>query len=143
MQQRSDGAQRGVRLVRQLERAWHGFERDGRPDPHARGVLVERCQDRSGFLGVRIGAAVVILEAVEGLRGVGAFVDFIVEGVAVFIGAGAALLLGVFGHQTGPVRAGVVAVGHAISVVVGIRAAVGILEAVAIFGLLRALVVLI
>ena len=90
--------------------------------------------------GAGIGAAVVVLDAVEGLGLHRALVDGVGDAVLVVVGIGAAVLVlepvGVLGR----VRAVVEVVGDAVAVVVGIGAAVGVLEAVLVLGLVGALV---
>ena len=104
-------------------------------------AIVEVVGDAVGVV-VRIRAAVVVLEAVAVLGLVGALVD----------GVGHAVAVGVLGRRRaavvrllalavlGRVRAGVVDVGDAVLVVVGLGAAVLVLELIDVLGLVRALV---
>src|SRR6185437_14771458 len=92
---------------------------------------------------VRVGTAVGILEVVLVLGIVGALVDVVGDAVAVaverrVVGAAVLILVAVLG--LGIVRALVVDVGDAVLVVVGIGAAVGVLEVVEVLRVVGALV---
>src|SRR4029079_8900518 len=93
---------------------------------------------------VRLGAAVFVLEAVAVLGNVGAFVPGIGDAVAVAIAFGfafgAAVLVVIAVAVLRDVGAAIVHVQDAVLVVVRIGTAVFVLEAVEIFGLVRALV---
>src|SRR5262249_50911898 len=73
----------------------------------------------------------------ERARLVGAVVEPVDQPVAVLVGIRAAAVVG----RARDVHAPILRVEHAVAVVVGIRAAVLVLEAVPVFGLVRALVV--
>src|SRR5262249_9224150 len=87
-----------------------------------------------------VGAAVVVLEAVLGLRLVGALVLVVGDAVAVVVAVRAAVGVLVAVLVLRIVRALGVVVGDAVAVVVGVRAAVVVLEAVLVLRLVRALV---
>ena len=87
-----------------------------------------------------VGAAVLILEAVLGLRLVGALVGSVGHAVVVVVGIGAAVVVLEVVLVLGLGRALVGGVGDAVAVVVGVGAAVLVLEAVLVLGIVRALV---
>ncbi len=87
-----------------------------------------------------VGAAVLVLEAVVGLRLVRTRVVVVQDTVVVVIRVGAAVFVLEAVHVLGIVWTEIVRVEDAVVVVVGVGAAVLVLEAVAILGVVRALV---
>ena len=87
---------------------------------------------------VRVGAAVVVLEAVEVLGLVRAVVAGVDDAVAVVVRIGAAVLVLEAVAILGLVGAAVLGVGDAVAVVVRVGAAVAVLEAVEVLGLVGA-----
>src|SRR5262249_20367143 len=110
---------------------------------HERGLALRVRHGEQGLLLRVVGAAVVVVLAVEILGLQRAFGLCAPERVTVGVRRGAGALLGIGRRDAGHVRARVVRVEDAVAVVVGIGAAVRVLEIVVILGLRGALVVVV
>jgi hypothetical protein len=141
--ERRDRAHDGLRARRDPNAAAFRLECDDARRPEQEASALRRLRGleaREGRSGRGFGAAVLVVHAVERLGGLGAAIFRVVVRIAVAVRARAAVELRIGASNAGHAPADVVLISDAVPVVIRIRAAVFVLEAVFVFATFRSFV---